>query len=231
MEHSIPMTKEKQIPPLYQFTAKAYLWMFIGLMCTALTSIFMLWTGFVYFTVMYTWIPLALIAAKLILVGFLSARIHKMSAAKSRIIFILYSFLVGITFSAIGLIYDLPTIFIAFLFAAILFACLAIIGFTTKKDMTKFGPLLFGGLIALLLVELIGMFIGFQGMDLLIGLFGIILFLGLTVYDTQKMKNYYNVYQNDHMMLDKLSIFFALQLYLDFINMFLYLLRIMGRKK
>lgn len=231
MERELHIPNTKQIPPLYKFTAKAYLWMFIGLVCTAVTAFYMVASGLVTAIVFNSAVPMILIGAKIALVVFLSARLHKLSVGASKAIFIAYSFLTGITFSTIGYIYDLNTIFIAFAFTAVLFACLAIIGFTTKKDMASFGPLLLGGLVALFVVHIIGIFINLAAFDLFIGLAGVILFLGVTIYDTQKMKNAYNMAQNDHMMLEKLSIFFALELYLDFINIFIYLLRIMGRKK
>lgn len=229
MEQSLNIPKTREIPPLYKFTAKAYLWMFLGLLCTAATGFIMISTGMVYAVFMYSWLPFVFIIAKIAVVVFLTSRIHQMSETKSKAIFIGYSVLTGITFSVVGLLFDVDTLFLAFGFSAVLFACLGIIGYTTKKDMTSLGPVLFGGLIALLIVSFIGIFINLSAIDLLISLVGVILFLGITVYDTQKMKRTYMSCQNDHAMLGKLSIFFALQLYLDFINIFLYLVRIMGR--
>jgi hypothetical protein len=230
MEHSLNIPKERQIPPLYKYTAKAFLWMFLGLLATGFTGLYVYGSGLAATIAMNRTLPFALAGLQLFLVIMLSRRIQTLSVGASRSIFIAYSVLTGVTFSSLGYMYEIRTIFIAFLFTSVLFACLSVIGFTTKKDMTSFRPLLLGGLVALILVNIIGIFMNLAAFDLLIGLLGLLVFFGLTVYDTQKMKRTYTMVQNDHMMLEKLSIFFALQLYLDFINMFLYLLRIMGRR-
>ena len=230
MEHGLNIPKERQIPPLYQFTAKAFLWMFIGLLATGITGVYLYGSGLARTIAMNRTLPFVFAGLQLLLVIVLSSRIQKLSIGASRTIFIAYSVLTGVTFSSLGYMYNIRTIFVAFLFTAVLFGCLSFIGFTTKKDMTSFGPLLLGGLVALIIINIIGIFINLTAFDLFIGLAGVLIFLGLTAYDTQKMKRTYTMVQNDHLMLEKLSIFFALQLYLDFINIFLYLLRIMGRR-
>ena len=229
MNNSFEVTKSKSIDPLYKFTAKTFLWMFIGLAITAATAFYMVATGLVYAVVLNRWMPIALGIATLVMVVFISRRIYQLPAKVAKMLFVVYAVLTGVTFSSLGFIYDITTIYWAFGFTALMFGCLAGIGYTTKKDLTSFGPLMVVGLIMLIVFSLIGIFVNLPAVDFAISIIGVILFLGITIYDTQKMKNTYYHYQNDEVMLEKLSTFFALELYLDFINLFIYLLRIMGR--
>lgn len=212
-----------------KYISKAYLWMFIGLLCTTLTAYYMVASDLVWMAYAFSWLPYTLLIAKIALVIFLSGRIYKMKVMTARIIFVAYSVLTGITFSTLAFIYGMDTVFLAFAFAAILFGCLSIIGFTTKQDFSSMGKIFLVGLLVLFAVGLIGMFVNLAAFDLIIGLVGVILFLGITIYDTQKMKNVLVAAEGNEQELEKISIYFALQLYLDFINIFIYLLRIMGR--
>ncbi|MDA3732926.1 Bax inhibitor-1/YccA family protein [Niameybacter massiliensis] len=214
----------------YNYINKAYLWMFVGLLCTALTSYVMIATDLIWVVYSFSWLPFAMIIAKIALVIFLSSRIYKMQTSTARMVFIGYSILTGITFSVIFFMFDITSVFIAFAFAAILFACLSIIGFTTEKDFSSIGNLCFMGLFILLGIGVVGFFINLSGYDLLIGLFGVIVFLGLTIYDTQKMKNTFGAVEQQSEMMEKVAIYFALELYLDFINIFIYLVRMMGKR-
>ncbi len=121
----------------------------------------------------------------------------------------------------------------AFAFAAVLFISCAVIGYTTRVDLTRFSGLFMGGLIAIILVSIVGMFFRsfFWGMNLYISYFGVLLFLGITAWDVQKLKNSYNMVSYDSEFAEKYSIIGALQLYLDFINIFLYIVRILGNSR
>lgn len=211
------------------YIAKVYLWMFIGVLCTAITAFVMVETSVIWIVYDYTWIPFALLIAKVILVSYLSSRIYDMSIARVKGIFIGYSILTGVTFAALGLCFGTTSVFMAFGFASILFACLSIIGLTTQKDYSSLRGLLFVGIIILCVISGIGMFFDLSAFDLAIGIIGTIIFLGITIYDTQKMKQAFLVEGNTE-VLERQSIYFALSLYLDFINILIYLIRILGRQ-
>ena len=135
-------------------------------------------------------------------------------------------------FSLYFYLFYLESLILIFAATAVYFAALALYGYFTKTDLFRLRPILVGGLILLLVFGVISLFFPFgQGVDRVYCLIGIAIFLGLTAYDTQKIKSYYLFYQHDPAMAEKASIFSALQLYLDFVNLFLYLLRFLGRRK
>ena len=129
-------------------------------------------------------------------------------------------------------IFEFGSLIFVFLATAAYFAVLAAYGYFTKADLTRLRPILFTGLVFLFVFALVSLFIpGFTALDRIFCLAGIALVLGYTAYDTQKIKAYYNYYAGYPDMLEKASIFSALQLYLDFINLFLYLLRFLGKSR
>ncbi len=153
----------------------------------------------------------------------------KFSTATCRILFFLYSALTGLTFSSLFLVYTGATIFGAFAFTSVMFICCAIIGHTTNVDLTKFSGLLFGALIALVISTIISMFVPVLRESLFLTYIGIILFLVLTAFDMQRIKAYYyNVGAGT--IKENLAIYGAFQLYLDFINLFLKVLRVLGSR-
>jgi uncharacterized protein len=166
------------------------------------------------------------------LVMYLSRRIDKLSFAAARIGFYVYAALNGLTLSAIFLSYGLPTIYSAFITASVMFLGAGLIGITIKKDLSSFGQFLLLMIIGLLAASIINVFLRSDSMGFMISLFGVFVFSGLTVYDMQMIKNmHYNLYNFDEEAVGKYSIIGALRLYLDFINLFLYILRLLGRKK
>ncbi|MCC6371014.1 MAG: Bax inhibitor-1/YccA family protein [Bacteroidia bacterium] len=145
-------------------------------------------------------------------------------------LFIAYSIINGISFSFIFFIYNIGSIVNVFLSTTALFAVMAIAGYTTKTDLTKLGSLLFIGLIGIVIASLINLFMQSAGFDYIISILGVIIFTGLTAYDVQKIKNL--GYQVEGSSLSsKMGIVGALTLYLDFINLFLFLLRLFGGRK
>ena len=129
-------------------------------------------------------------------------------------------------------VFQMTSFILIFLLTALYFGALAAYGYLTKADLSRLGPILFSGLIFLVIFGLLSMFIpGLAAMDRAVCLIGIVVFLGYTAYDTQRIQAFYSYYSGYPDMLEKASIFSALQLYLDFINLFLYLLRFMGRRK
>lgn len=161
---------------------------------------------------------------------YLPMRLHKMQVSTAFNLFFAYALLMGVSLAPIGVIYTGESIATAFLASATFFGAMSLIGYTTKKDLTSMGAFMFSGLIALAVVSLLNMFIHSSGLSLIIAAAGIIIFAGLTAYDVQNMKKIYNCLPNDE-MIAKYSIFGAFQLYLDFINIFLYLLRFLGNRK
>lgn len=185
--------------------------------------------GIVYNVVVgFPYISLVLLAAQLVVAIILSAKLMKMKPMTVSILFYTYAFLTGLSFSILPLAYGVDNVFMAFGFAAGLFACMAIIGYTTKIDLTKWQPLLYVGLGILVIATIIGMFINLGVVDMIICYVGIGIFMGLTAFDMQKMKQYYVAYGDNAVITNKMSTYCAMQLYLDFINLFLYILRLLG---
>ena len=159
---------------------------------------------------------------------------QRLSAPVLVLLFVIYSALNGITFSFILLTYTSGTVLACFLSAAGMFGLMAFMGYTTKQDLTKFGRILFMGLIGIIVASLINLFMGNSTLDYIISFIGVMIFTGLTAYDVQKLKNigagiqYADVPASD---VKKVSILGALNLYLDFINLFLFLLRLFGGRR
>lgn len=158
----------------------------------------------------------------------------RLSAPVLIFLFVIYSALNGISFSFILLSYTSGTILACFLSAAAMFGLMAFLGYTTNQDLTKFGRILFMGLIGIIVASLINLFMGNSTLDYIISFIGVMIFTGLTAYDVQKLKNigsgiqYADVPASD---VKKISILGALNLYLDFINLFLFLLRLFGGRR
>ena len=158
----------------------------------------------------------------------------KLSAPVLILLFVIYSALTGISFGFILLRYTSGTVLACFLSSAAMFGIMAFMGYTTKQDLTKFGRILFMGLIGIIVASIINFFMGSSSLDYLISFLGVMIFTGLTAYDVQKLKNigagiqYADVPASD---VKKISILGALNLYLDFINLFLFLLRLFGGRR
>ena len=160
----------------------------------------------------------------------LSFAINRISATAAGMLFFLYAAVTGFTFSIIFLVFSLGSIAAAFFSTAGVFGAMTIIGLTTKTDLTKYSSYFMMGLIGLIIASVVNIFIGSSGLDFLISIFGVLLFTGLTAYDTQRIAN---MAASQKMKVDsedtlKFSIMGALTLYLDFINLFLFMLRLFG---
>jgi uncharacterized protein len=176
-------------------------------------------------------VPIVLFVAQLGLVVYLSGWIQKMSASQATGIFMLYAGLTGLTFSFIFIAYTTASITSAFMVTAGTFAAMSFYGYTTKRDLTSMGSFLFMGLIGIIIASLVNMFLQSEAMHWIITYAGVLIFVGLTAYDTQKIKEM-NILGNEGTDEDtKEAIIGALTLYLDFINLFLMLLRIMGDRR
>lgn len=211
------------------YARKVFLWLFIGLIVTAVSGYVFLETGLWYVARHNNLVYWGTLIVELFLVIKISASLHKISAGAARVYFMLYSIMTGFTVAMITSIFGLYTTFIAFAYTSLLFGSMALIGFTTKRDLMKFSSLFMAGLITLLIASVANIFLRLQGLDLVLSYVGIILFMGITAYDIQKMKRLYEANEGNDEALNKLAIFSALDLYLDFINIFLRIVQILGR--
>ena len=172
-----------------------------------------------------------LLAAEVGTVIFLSARVEKMSVGMARGMFFLYAALNGIVFSAYLLIFNLAVLWMVFCITSLFFGIMALIGWFGNINFASLRPLMMGGLVFLLAYWVLAIFIDLSAFQTLICGAGIFIFLLFTAYDTKKIQAYYAYYGTMPEMAAKASIFAALQLYLDFINLFVYLVQILGRRK
>lgn len=203
--------------------------MTLGLLLTALTSFLMLSSStalnFLYSSTATIWI---LFAVELGLVIYLSARIDKLSTGMATAMFYLYSALNGVALTPVFLAYTGASITKAFLLTAGTFGIMTVAGYVTKKDLSKFGMILFMALIGLIVCSVVNLFMGSTMMELLISIAGVLIFVGLTAWDTQYIKQM--CAEADPSMVGKVATMGALRLYLDFINLFLHLLRLFGNR-
>lgn len=216
---------------LERYTAKTFGWMFLGLMVTFLVAVTGYVTRLVLFVALVPQAFLVLGITEVAVVLFLSARITKMSVGTARALFMVYSVLNGVVFSTYFLIYSLPSLVYVFGATSLFFGIMAAIGYFAKADLSRLRNFLVGGLVFLLVFWVASMFLNLQRFEVIACSVGIFIFLLFSAYDTQKIRAYHQVYCHDGEMAAKASIFAALQLYLDFINLFLYLLRVLGRRK
>lgn len=222
------------------FVANVFMWMFAALGITALVA-YLFGTDESLFSLMYSvkpdgtaamnilgWIVML---APIALVLIMSFAIEKLSASAMVILFIVYSVIMGISLSFIFYVYTFASIFKTFVITAGMFGIMAVLGYTTKTDLTKMGSILIMALIGIVIASLVNMFLGSARLDYIISIIGVIVFTGLTAWDMQKIKNIgISGFENNETM-TKLSLMGALNLYLDFINLFLYLLKFFGKEK
>jgi len=214
-----------------QYTSKTFLWMFWGLLLTFAVAFLGYYTGFIYELFAIPALPFILLIAEVGVVIYLSARIEKMSVSKAKTMFFIYAALNGIVFSTYFIMYELTSLIFVFALTAMYFGAMALYGYFTKSDLSRMRPILMGGLIFLVVFWLLSLFLDISQFERIVCVIGVLVFLGLTAYDTQKIKAYYHMFPYDSEMASKASIFAALQLYLDFINLFVYLLRILGTRR
>lgn len=214
------------------FLPRVYLWMFAALLVTAVVA----WTvagseTLRLFFFQNSWITLALFIGQIALVVALSAAIGRLSAAVATLIFFGYAALTGIVFSSIFIAYADMSIASTFVATAGLFGVMSIIGLTTGRDLTKVGNVAFIGLIGIIIASLINFFLRSEAIYWVISIIGVLVFVALIARDSQKLKQMSVQLQPGSEQTQKASIMGALMLYLDFINLFLFLLRIFGRAR
>ena len=211
---------------------KVYVWMALALAITGMTAYYVATSPTILGTILSNNILFyGLIIAELALVIGLSAAINRLSLFTATLMFILYSVVNGATMSFIFLLYEMTSIATVFFITAGTFGAMAVVGYTTKKDLTSMGRILFMGLIGLVIASLVNIFLKSDGMTLVLSYVGVIIFVGLTAWDSQKIKYMLMQAPDVNEGTQKLALLGALTLYLDFITLFLYLLRIFGKRR
>ncbi|SJZ31012.1 Bax inhibitor-1/YccA family protein [Porphyromonas cangingivalis] len=209
-----------------------FLWMAAGLGITGLTSLLLFKNESLIYSLMSSKLLFyGLIIAEIVVVVYLSARISRMSFGMATALFCAYALLNGLTLSPIFLLYTSQSIAETFFITAGTFSVMAIYGYFTKRDLTRWGSLLFMALIGLIIAMVVNFFLRSGVMSLVISIAGVLIFVGLTAYDVQKIKNLFADVDNANDEVKKIAVLGALTLYLDFINLFLYLLRLFGRRR
>lgn len=210
-----------------------YTWMTLALVITGAVAMYMAKSMTLLSMIMQNSLLFwGILIAELGVVWYLSARIHRISFTSATLLFILYSILNGATLSMIFLIYTMSSIATTFFVTAGTFGVMALFGYVTKKDLTRIGSLCIMGVIGIIIASVVNIFLQNSMMDMIISYIGVLLFVGLTAYDSQKIKRLLiqdGVEINE--TTQKIALLGAMTLYLDFINLFLYLLRILGDRK
>ncbi len=210
-----------------------YSWMTLALVITGFVSMYVAKSYTLISMIMQNSIAFwGLLIAEIGLVVYLSARIHRISFTTATLLFIAYAILNGVTMAFIFLVYTMSSIATTFFITAGTFGIMALYGYVTKKDLTRIGNICFMALIGLIIASLVNIFLHNSMMDLIISCVGVLLFVGLTAYDSQKIKQLLTgegIEINE--TTQKIALMGAMTLYLDFINLFLYLLRLLGDRK
>ena len=224
--------RERYMPAAFSvLMRKVYVWMTLALVITGFTAYYVAHsTSFVYTLMSSSGLMWGLIIAELALVIGLSAAIHKLSLTVATLMFVVYSIINGLTLSFIFLAYTESSIAQVFFITAGTFGAMALIGYTTKTDLTSLGKYLFMGLIGIIIATLVNLFFNNDMVTMIVSYLGVLIFVGLTAYDSQKIKKMCMSFEYADTNAQKMALLGALTLYLDFINLFIYLLRIFGRR-
>ncbi len=232
MDSYIDISKEEELAETKRFFVKVYSWMSMALVITGLMAYkttttpelirFIFGERFVFF---------GLLILELVLVGVLVGAVRKMSAMTATIVFILYSLLNGLTLSCIFLVFTTDSIAMVFFITAGTFAAMSAYGFFTKKDLTAIGNILVMALFGLIIASVVNLFMKSEMLYWIVSYVGVLIFVGLIAYDTQKLKKLNIIGIEGTEENKKEAIIGALTLYLDFINLFLFLLRIFGKRR
>ena len=231
-EENKPYSYAPTVSSTTSFFPKVYGWMTFGLALTALAALFTLSSqGLLELVFGNRLVFYGLIIGELVLVIALSAAINRISAQVATLLFLGYSALNWVTFAAIFLIYTSSSIASAFFITAGTFGAMSVYGYVTKRDLTGWGSFLFMGLIGIIIASVVNIFLHSEMIHWIVSYVGVFIFVGLTAYDTQKIKMIGQAGFADGESRQKAAILGALRLYLDFINLFLMLLRVMGNRR
>lgn len=224
-----PLTIDEETKTFFQ---KVYAWMALGLFISGVTAYATYAIPALMHVIIFNQaVFFLLIGTELILVITLAWLVNKISAEVAVLLFLLYCFTTGLTLSVIFLVYQMSSIGSMFLISAGMFGAVSAYGYYTKKDLTTMGNILFMALLGIIIASVVNLFIWSSMLDFIISIIGVIVFTGLTAYDTQKIKQKNTIGNNGTPEDLKESIIGALTLYLDFINLFLKMLRLFGKRK
>ena len=216
--------------PIGVYAAKTFAWMGLGLLITfAVAWIVSRYTPLGVFVYQMPMMPFILLIVEVLLVMQLHRKVYELGVEQARALFLMYAVVNGITFSGILLFFDLNSVISIFALTSLYFFAMAAYGCFTKRDLTKIIPILTFGAFFLLIFWVLSSFLPFSDFERMMSIVGLAIFMGFTAYDTQKIRHFYQMYDAQSAMGKKLSIIGALALYLDFINLFVYLLRLVGR--
>ncbi len=232
MSYAPYTTSPTEVMRQQSILTRVYAWMFAGLLVTGAIAMLVASTSVGLFLMSSPWIYFGLFIAQIALVFYLSVRIHKMAAPMATGIFLAYSALMGLTLSTIFMVYTQASIATTFFVTGGTFGVMSLYGYTTKQDLTKIGNLLIMALIGFVLASIVNIFLRSEMLYWITTYVGILIFVGLIAWDTQKIKRIAaEVTGSDDATIQRVAIIGALMLYLDFINLFLLLLRIFGNRK
>ena len=236
LEKSLSNKQTAALPVAKTYLSGVFGWMFLALSITAVTS-WLFASSPQLLSLMYnaqggmTLLGWIVLLAPLGFVLWMSAGYQRMAASTMALVFVVYSVLMGMSLSFVFLAFTGTSIATTFLITAGMFGVMAITGYTTKTDLTKFGSIMFMGLIGIIIAMVVNMFMHSSGLDYIISFLGVLIFTGLTAYDVQKLKRIGSGAVAGSENTRKMTIMGALTLYLDFINLFLFLLRFFGNRR
>ena len=233
LDYQSVTTREAEVSAAFPaLMRKVYVWMTFALAITGITA-YLVATNETLLTLIYShqavmWV---LIIAELAIVIGVTAAINKLSLPVATLLFVAYSVLNGALFSSIFLVYTMASIAKVFFITAGTFGAMSLYGYTTKSDLTSWGKILIMGVLGLIIATVVNLFLKSSGLEMIISYAGVLIFVGLTAYDTQKIKQMCLQAPDAGETMQKYALLGALSLYLDFINLFIYLLRIFGRRE
>jgi FtsH-binding integral membrane protein len=228
---------KKYDKPGNQFLSRVYMWMFIGLLLTAVTSFGVSSSSFLMALFLGSYLYFILIVVQFAIVLFLIWKIQSLSPTTATLVFIFYAVLSGITITPIFFAYTGASIFIVFLIASGMFIGMSLIGYFTKRDLSGIGRFLYMALIGLIIAMIANLALSiilktaFPWLDFMISVAAVLIFSGLTAYDTQNIKKIGKTININEPYAQNMAIIGALKLYLDFINIFIHLLRLFGQRR
>lgn len=225
------VTGENPSGSVFHFMYKVYAWMCAALLITGGISLLVLYSPSVMAFVLQPYVSLGLCLGSLVLVLMFSAMIQRMSFMAALIVYIAYAALLGLMLSTLFMVYTQASIYTTFFITAGMFGSMALYGMMTRADLTSVGNYAVMALWGLLLSMIINIFLGSSQLEFIISLVGVLVFVVLTAVDTQKIKELARQLVADRQEVNKIALMCALTLYLDFINLFLFLLRFMGKRK
>ena len=233
LDYQSVTTREAEVSAAFPaLMRKVYVWMTFALAITGITA-YLVATNETLLTLIYShqavmWV---LVIAELAIVIGVTAAINKLSLPVATLLFVVYSVLNGALFSSIFLVYTMASIAKVFFITAGTFGAMSLYGYTTKSDLTSWGKILIMGVLGLIIATVVNIFLKSSGLEMIISYAGVLIFVGLTAYDTQKIKQMCLQAPDTGETMQKYALLGALSLYLDFINLFIYLLRIFGRRE